>query len=441
MATMKKEFVEGALALGTPRKAAEEIFDLIEKFASYGFNKSHSVAYSMIAYQTAYLKANFPAQFMAATLSSEMGDTDKIVKFIDDCRKSGISVLPPDVNESDKGFRVVGSAIRFGLLAIKNVGEGAIESIIATREAGGKFENIFDFSRRVDLRLANKKCLESLIQAGAFDSVPGHRAQHYENIERATAFGQASQNHGAGGQHGLFDSLASKEALAARYPAMVDAAPWSELDKLAKEKAVLGFYVSGHPLRRYEREIHEFANVRLGDVSRLRTGSSVRLCGIVTSVKKKIDKRNNTMAFVGIEDFTGKGECIVFSDAYSKYHALLQPDAMVMVTGRGEPNGDALKIVVNEVLPMDSVRERFTRSVILSISIPGTEENAILRLRQLMEECRGNIPCFFRVREDSGTRLFQSRRFTVEPSEKFAREVSQVLGPESIRFSSEQIAK
>ena len=441
MANMKKEFVEGALALGTPRKAAEEIFDLIEKFASYGFNKSHSVAYSMIAYQTAYLKANFPAEFMAATLSSEMGDTDKIVKFIDDCRKSGISVLPPDVNESDKGFRVVGSAIRFGLLAIKNVGEGAIESIIATREAGGKFENIFDFSRRVDLRLANKKCLESLIQAGAFDSVPGHRAQHYENIERATAFGQASQNHGAGGQHGLFDSLVSKEALAARYPAMVDAAPWSELDKLAKEKAVLGFYVSGHPLRRYEKEIHEFANVRLGDVSRLRTGSSVRLCGIITGVKKKIDKRNNTMAFVGIEDFTGKGECIVFSDAYSKYHALLQPDAMVMVTGRGEPNGDALKIVVNEVLPMDSVRERFTRSVILSISIPGTEENAILRLRQLMEECRGNVPCFFRVQEDSGTRLFQSRRFTVEPSEKFAREVSQVLGPESIRFSGEQIAK
>jgi DNA polymerase-3 subunit alpha len=189
MAEMKKEFVDGAVKVGTEKKIAGEIFDLIEKFASYGFNKSHSVAYSVLAYQTAYLKTHFPAEYMAATLSSEMDDTDKITMLIDDCRKLGVNVLPPDVNESDVSFLVVHGDIRFGLCAIKGVGESAIQNVMKTREAEGKFENFFDFCRRVDLRLVNKKCLEGLVQAGAFDSFEGHRAQFFENIERAANFG------------------------------------------------------------------------------------------------------------------------------------------------------------------------------------------------------------------------------------------------------------
>jgi DNA polymerase-3 subunit alpha len=435
MADMKKEFVDGAVKLGTQKRLAEEIFDLIEKFASYGFNKSHSVAYSVIAYQTAYLKAHYPAEFMAATLSSEIGDTDKIVKFIDDCRKSGIEVLPPDVNESGKDFQVVRGAIRFGLVAIKNVGEGAIDTVIRARQEGGKFENLFDFCRRVDLRLVNKKCLESLVLAGAFDSMEKNRARFLDNLERAATFGQVAQASSQSGQSSLFDAGSAQAA--ARFPAMVETAPWTEHERLMKEKSVLGFFVSGHPLLRYEAEVKEFATVRLGDLSSFRTGATVRACGIVTSVKRKIDKRNNTMGFVGIEDFSGKGECIVFSDPFAKYQALLQPDAMIMVTGRGEVNGESLRIVVNDVYPMDRVREKFTKSIVLSINITEMRETTIVQLRDLMEKNRGNVPCYFSVRDDRSTRLFQSRRFSVEPSQSFVEQVTRMLGPRSVQFRGE----
>jgi DNA polymerase-3 subunit alpha len=440
MATMKKEFIDGAAGLGTAKALAGEIFDLIEKFASYGFNKSHSVAYSIIAYQTAYLKAHYPAEFMAATLSSEIGSTEKIVKLIDDCRKMGIEVLPPDVNESGLDFKVVDGRIRFGLCAIKNVGESAIDTVIKARSEKGSFENLFDFCSDVDLRLVNKKCLESLVQAGAFDSMGSHRAQYMENLERAAAFGQACQARELDGQSSLFDTAGGGGGggrAQVQFPALTAAPPWPESEKLAREKSVLGFFVSGHPLLRYEQEIKEFANVRLGDISGFRNNSTVRACGIVTSVKKKIDKRNNTMAFIGLEDFTGKGECIVFSDPYAKYQAMLQPDAMVMVIGKGEANGDMLKIIVNEVHPMDKVREKFTKGIILSIDLDDIKENTIVRLRQVMEEHRGNCPCYFSVKNAHSTTMFQTRRFSVDASGMFVEEVRQMLGPHSIRFTSQ----
>jgi DNA polymerase-3 subunit alpha len=436
MATMKKEFVEGAVKLGTANRSAEEIFDLIEKFASYGFNKSHSVAYSVIAYQTAYLKAHYAAAFMAATLSSEIGDTDKIVKLIDDCHRNGIEVLPPDVNESGKNFQVVRGAIRFGLVAIKNVGEGAIEHVVAARERGGKFENLFDFCRRVDLRQVNKKTLESLIQAGAFDSLSGHRAQYLENLDRAVSYGQASQASSMNGQSSLFDAM-TQAGQTVRYPPMVNAEQWSELDRLMREKAVLGFFVSGHPLMKYERELREFTNVRLGHLSGFKTGNTVRAGGIITSVKKKIDKRNNAMAFVTIEDFSGKAECIVFSDPYAKYQQFLRPDAMVLVVGKGEASGDSLKILVNEVHPIETVREKFIKSIVLSINLKNLNEASITDLRLLMEENKGTCPCYFSVRDEGSTKMYQSTRYTVEPSDKFLEQVSQVLGPQSVQFRGE----
>jgi DNA polymerase-3 subunit alpha len=437
MATMKKEFIEGAASLGTARNLAAEIFDLIEKFASYGFNKSHSVAYSVIAYQTAYLKAHYQAEFMAATLSSEIGSTDKIVKLIDDCRKMGIEVLPPDVNESGIDFTVVEGRIRFGLCGIKNVGESAIDTVIRARQESGSFGNLFDFCSRVDLRLVNKKCLESLVQAGAFDSMGSHRAEYMENLERAAAFGQAHQARELQGQSSLFDSWGLSEATGVQFPAMMPASPWSESEKLAREKSVLGFFVSGHPLLRYEQEIKELATVRLGDLSGFRNNSTVRACGIITSLKRKIDKRNNMMAFIGIEDFTGKGECIVFADPYAKYQAMLQPDAMVMVIGKGELTGDLLKIIVNEVYPMDKVREKFTKGIILSIDLNDVQENTIVRLRQVMEEHKGNCPCYFSVRNAHSTTMFQTRRFSVDASGGFVEEIRQMLGPHSIRFTSQ----
>jgi DNA polymerase-3 subunit alpha len=434
MAEMKKDFVEGAVTRGTARRLAGEIFDLIEKFASYGFNKSHSVAYSVVAYQTAYLKAHYPAEFMAATLSSEIGDTDRIVKLIDDCRKQGIRVLPPDVNASEKTFSVCDGDIRFGLCAIRNVGESAIDTVVKAREQDGPFENIFDFCRRVDLRLVNKKCMESLVQAGALDSMDGHRARQFENIERASTFGQQSRNMSHQGQSSLFEASASTVKSGAAYPSLSETARWSESEILAREKAVLGFYLSGHPLRKYEIEVNEFSTVHFGDLTNFRTGATVAACGIITGVKKKVDKRNNTMAFVGLEDFGGKAECIVFSDPYAKYQSLLQPDAMVMVTGKGELTGDALKILVNEVFPLEKVREKFTKSIILSINLNEVQENTVKELRELMERNSGTCPCVLNVTEAGSKKMYQARKYSVNPSGAFVVEARRVLGADGVRF-------
>ncbi len=435
MAKLKSEFIEGAVRLGTERKLAGEIFDLIEKFASYGFNKSHSVAYSIVAYQTAYLKAHYPAEYMAATLSSEIGDTDKIVMLINDCRKRGLRVLPPDVNESGMDFQVVNGDIRFGLCAIKGVGENAIQSVIRTREEHGKFENFFDFCRRVDLRLVNKKCLESLVQAGAFDSMGGHRALYYENIERAAAFGAAYQEQSLSGQSSLFDTGGVQRQIIS-YPSLPDVPAWSEHERLMREKNVLGFFVSGHPLQRFEQEVNEFANVRFGDIGTFKSGSTARACGIITSVKRKIDKRGRTMAFVTLEDFTGSAECIVFADPFAKFQQHLHPDAMVMVVGKGEVTGETVKILVNEIYPMEKVREKFTKSIVLSIDVNDVKENTIIELRKLLEANKGNCPCFFDVIDSDRRRTYQSKKYTVEPSDRFLEEVKKILGPQSVRLTS-----
>ncbi|MDH4070769.1 MAG: DNA polymerase III subunit alpha, partial [Ignavibacteria bacterium] len=433
MADLKKEFIEGAVSLGTEKKLAGDIFDLLEKFASYGFNKSHSVAYSVVAYQTAYLKAHYPEEFMAASLSSEMADTDRIVKLIEDCRKKGISVLPPDVNMSRKGFTVKDKEIRFGLCAIKNVGQSAIDTVLKTREEVGSFENMFDFCKRVDLRLVNKKCVESLVQAGAFDSMGADRARHFATVERASTFGQQHQSATNAGQSSLFDTGGSADATL-DYPSLTEASPWPGSEVLAREKSVLGFYLSGHPLRKYELEVNEFSTVHLDEVESFRTGSTVRLCGIVTSVRKKIDRRNNTMAFVGLQDFSGKAECIVFSDPFSKYQNLLQPDSMVMVIGKGESNGDILKVLVNEVHPLEKVREKFTRSIVLSLDLKSAREDTIGALRMLMEKNKGACPCLIAVNGASEKKVFKSTRFAVDPAGEFVAEARKMPGVESVRL-------
>ena len=284
MARQKKEFSDSAIKNGIDKKTASDIFDLIEKFASYGFNKSHSVAYSILAYQTAYLKAHYPAEYMAATLTSEMADTDKIVVLIDDCRKMGIDVLPPDVNESGVSFGVTAKGIRFGLSAIKNVGVGAVEQIVKARGEKGRFHDIFDFCSRVDLRSVNKKTIESLVLAGAFDSMHDNRAQLFAAAEMAIVHGQKAQEQAEMGQSNLFDRGGTRGV---ERPILRASEKWSETEKLAREKSVLGFYVSGHPLWKYRDEVDGLATARLGDAASVRQNSTVRVCGIIADVKEE----------------------------------------------------------------------------------------------------------------------------------------------------------
>ncbi|MDI6766046.1 MAG: DNA polymerase III subunit alpha [Bacteroidota bacterium] len=436
MAKQKIEFIDGALKKDFTKKKAGEIFDMIEKFASYGFNKSHSVAYSVLAYQTAYLKAHYPAEFMAAMMSTEIGDTDSVVKLIDECRKINIKVLHPDVNVSSVQFVVTPHGLRFGLSAIKNVGVHAVENIIKTRDEHGRFDNFFDFCRRVDLRLVNKKTLEGLIQAGAFDELHRNRASLFESIEKAIQFGQTSKNYSTKGQSSLFESSSTSKKQE-QYPAVPYISDWSESDKLSREKAVLGFYVSGHPLRKYELEIDAYVTARFGNPITVKSGTTVRAAGIISSMKKKIDKKGNMMAFVTLEDFSGKGECIIFSDAYRQYQSYLTEDAMVMVVGNGEQNGDSLRIIVKEVIPIGQVRERFTKKIIISMKLDNIQEETIATLRKVFERYEGKYPCFFNIidPESAELHLFQSTKFNISLTDDFIREVENVLGQSSVKIS------
>lgn len=438
MAKQKAEFISGAEKRGITKKVAGEIFDTIEKFASYGFNKSHSVAYSILAYQTAYLKAHYPAEYMAAAISAEIGDTDYVVQLIEECRKMGLRVLPPDVSESKVEFVVTKDGIRFGMSAIKNVGVSAVQNMIDCREASGPFTDIFDFCSRVDLRLVNKKTLESLIQAGAFDSLSMHRSRLFEGVEKAIQFGQNAKQHSSKGQSSLFEGGGEEHSSRESLPALPATAEWTDAEMLSREKAVLGFYVSGHPLWKFEREIAAFATAQLGNAASVKSGIQAKVCGIVSSVKKKMDKKGRMMAFITLEDLTGKGECIVFADAFQKYHEYLAEDSMVMVIGKAEANGDALKILVDEVIPMAEVRSRFARKVVLTVQLDSLGKESIQDLRQVVERHKGKCACYFNIiRPEKQERLqLQSTRYTVEVDDTFIVEAERILGPSTVRISN-----
>ncbi len=436
MARQKIEFIEGAVKKGHARRVSGEIFDMIEKFASYGFNKSHSVAYSVVAYQTAYLKAHYPAEYMAAAISAEIGDTDYVVKLIDECRKMKLLVLPPDVNESGVQFVVAPAGLRFGLSAIKNVGVSAVESVIAKREEGGRFTNLFDFCARVDLRLVNKKTIEALIQAGSFDSVTADRSTLFAAVEKAIHFGQELTAQSAHGQSSLFES-SRNEGTTHAYPQLPKAEPWTDLQRLTNEKSVLGFYISGHPMRKYEREVESVASACFGDAASVKSGITVSVCGIITDVKKKIDRRGNQMAFLSMADFTGKGECIVFADAYRQYQALLAPESMVMVSGKADPNGDLLRVVAAEIVPIDRIRDLYVRKIVFTLRAGDTDTATVSELKKICDRHRGKFPCQFDLREAGISDPVRYRATTVgvSLSDEFLDDAANLIGADCVRLS------
>src|SRR3989454_781808 len=304
MAKQRETFVAGCAERGVTRAKADRVWELMEKFAGYGFNKSHAAAYALVAYQTAYFKANYPVEFMAALLTSEMGDTDKIVKYIDECRAMDLRVQPPDVNVSAVQFSVAGDTIRFGLAAIKNVGEAAMESILATRKQDGPFKSLEDFCARVDLRLVNRRVLESLIKAGAFDSLGLPRAHLMAGVDTALETGQRQQREKAEGQASFFDLLPTPVAAPKAEPIAL-VAEWDSDQRLEFEKEVLGFYISGHPLARYASMVGSFGITSTSEIAAKSAGARVLLFGQVAALKETATKSGSRMAFVTLEDMVG----------------------------------------------------------------------------------------------------------------------------------------
>ncbi len=427
MARHRQRFVEGAVAKKIPEKKAKKLFDLIEKFGGYGFNKSHSAAYALIAYQTAFLKAHFPVEIMAALLTSEMHSTDGVVKFIAECRHHDIPILPPDINESDTEFTVDGSRIRFGLVAVKNVGESAIESIIACR-TDQPFESLFEFCERVDLKKVNKRVIESLIKCGAFDRTGAKRSQMTAALESALEYGQRVQKERRDPQMGLFDLGDNQPSINA--PSLPEIGEWDGKQFLAFEKESLGFYLSGHPLTRYEEALDKFTNANAISIKELKDGGVVRIGGLVRSTKKIKTKKGELMAFVTIEDMHGSVEVIVFSRVFSDARDLLEEDRPVIVQGQIQKDEKSVKILADTVIPVDKAEETWAASVHFNLEIGRTDREGLENLHDIFKRHPGMCPAFLHLRSLDNTESIIALPdvFKLKAGSALTREVNGFLG-------------
>jgi len=428
MAEQKKEFLTGCEKQKVAPDVAKTVFEQIETFARYGFNKAHSTGYAYVAYQCGYLKSHFPLEFMAANMSSEMDSSERIYILMEECRHMNITVLPPDVNESAKGFSVRDKKIRFGLLAVKNVGEGAVEAIREACREDGPFTGFADFVCRVNLKHLNRRTLESLIEAGALDSLPGNRAQKTAVVEEMLEFGQKVQASSTNGD--LF--ALSGEVVERREPAMPELADWSISRKLSGEKSMLGVYVSGHPLDRFRTELSAFGVTETEKLKGLVDGREVRVGGIISAVKLMNDRRGNRMAFITLEDFKGKAETIVFSDCYEKGKDFIIEDNMVMITGRvNTREGESPKIIVNDLFPLDSLAERFNCQLVIRLE-ENTSERKITAILRALEQSQGETPVLVSTRFNGDEYLIRSKRFRIEPKNKLIVKLKEILGETAV---------
>jgi len=435
MARERIHFIEGAKQHGVEDKVADEIYDMMAKFAGYGFNKSHAACYSLVAYQTGYLKVYYPAEFMAANLSSEMSSTARVVVLLEECRRMGLEVLPPDVNESLADFVVVEGRIRFGLGAVKNVGRGAIEAIVAGRKQKGRFRTLIDLACAIDLQAVNKKVFESLIQAGAMDSLEGTRAQKMAGLEEAILYAQGLKQRAATGQFSMFDGADNTaEEQDQLRPSLPRVEAWSESDALNREKAMLGFYLSGHPLDRFREDIGALASVPLADAGECRDNSKVRLCGLISEVKTLVDRQKRPMAFFKLEDFTGTVEGLTFADVFDRCRNAIAVDRIVMALGKiSTHEGEAPKLIVEEVIPLEEARTRYTKSLFLSLDARSSDPALLNELKQTLEEFRGTVPLFLRLHGvDTRDYFLRSRSIAVTPSLTLLDRLRARVGRENV---------
>ncbi len=430
-------FVERAVAQGHPRRLAEDLAAQIETFGRYGFNKSHAVAYSILSYQTAWLKAHHPAEFMAALLSSEIGDTDRVVSYINEARELGLEVLPPDVNESGFKFTVVGDRrIRFGLGAVRNVGWGAIESIIEARRSG-RFTSLADLAERIDLRLCHKRVLESLIAAGACDSLGGHRRQLSEALDRVLAEAQLRQQEREAGQGSLFGEGAGGERPA---PApLPDVPPWSEAERLAREKEVLGFFISGHPLERFRREVELFGTRTTATLHQW-SEQPVALAAVVTAVRRLVSKKSGKeYARLTVEDFHGTAEAIVFPEAWAKLNRIVQPDRALLLQGGYSPRDrgeDRAPFVVEAARPLEELMPAGAVGLSLRWRAPAAPPPEVVR--EVAALCRrhpGPAPVYIEWSDGNGEAVrLRSKRLRVEADDALVSALRDLLGGDAVHY-------
>jgi DNA polymerase-3 subunit alpha len=436
MAKQRERFMAGAAERGHNKDKAGHIFDLMEQFAGYGFNKSHSAAYAIVAYNTAYLKTHFPVEFMAALLTSVMSSTDEVVKYISECRDMGIEVLPPNINQSKATFTPVGEAIRFGLAAVKNVGENAITSIAASREELGKFTSIFQFCEKVDLRLLNRRVLESLVKAGAMDEL-GRRAQLMAVLDKAIEQAQKAARDREAGQHGLF-GIFDDQPQSNDQP-LPDTPDWDEHVRLQSEKEVLGFFVSGHPLEKYREKIEDLRALSIEDLSKFKKssgkGEEVPTAGILGGIKVMKSRKGDLYANLSLEDMTGKIEAIAFPEAYKRLGEKLKLEVPVFVKASVRvEEGAAPKIAISEIMPLDDAKPKLARSLRLRIDLTKATEGTVDALHEVFTTAKGEAQVMFELeREGEYVVVMQPEGYNVLPDRAFLNRVEEICGRGSVK--------
>jgi DNA polymerase III subunit alpha len=445
MAAQRERFVQGAVQRGYPQKKIEKIFDLMAQFAGYGFNKSHSAAYALLAYHTAYLKTHHPIEFMAALLTSITGDTDSVVKYINECREMGIAVEPPDINISDANFTPHEQAIRFGLAAVKNVGGNAIESIVAARKKLGRpFRSLYEFCEEVDLRLLNKRVLESLIKSGAMDTF-GRRAQVMQALDKAIERAQKSQRDAESGQHGLFmgDIFAQAEEGANGNEVLPNTPDWDEQIRLAAEKEVLGFFITGHPLEKYKDKLADLNALSTEDIGAMKRSTAkdetITTAGLISGLRVAKSKRSGELwAQASLEDMHGKIEMLVFPEAYRKLAEKVKLEVPVLVRGgvRIEESANP-KLTANDIIALDDATVPLPKALRIRILLENVNDGTIDELHTLCNERKGEAKVLFDLERDGDFMVvMEAEGYNVMPDRNFLGRVEELCGRGSVRVIS-----
>lgn len=419
-------------------KHAGKVFDTMAKFAGYGFNKAHSAGYAIIAYQTAFLKANYPAEFMSALLSSEIGNADKLPVFINEAIEMDLKILPPDVNESGARFKPVEKAVRFGLAGIKNVGEGASETIVAECRKNGRFKGLTDFCARIDGQMINKKTLESLVRAGCFDSINTNRAKIFNAIDFAMARASQAARDRKSGQGNLFDMLDSGDSCGSDGTTdenLPECAPWHESELLAGEKELLGIYLSGHPLTRFSKLLQRYQLTTVTKLRDLEDRTPTRLGGVIAQLDKKISKKDKEpWAIIHLEDLEGTMEVLAFPDTYRKFQANMVKDAAILVCGEVSRRDEQPKLMAQEIYPLADAPKHFATRISLHIPTANADTARMEKLRDILKMHPGPTPVVICLENVTGQKVFlqTASALKVFPSEELIHKLEQEFGEKTV---------
>ena len=434
MAAQKEKFLAGCAARKVNPKKAEKIFDLMAEFAGYGFNKSHSCAYALLAYQTAYLKTHYPVEFMAALLTSETGNTEKVVKYINESRGMNITVLPPDVNSSDLDFTPVGEAIRFGLRAIKNVGENTVKGILDARTELERFTSIYQFCDHIDSKLLNKRVLESLIKAGAMDTLGARRSQMYAAIDRAMEKAQRRQREKLSGQHGLFGGASNvPEPVDEPLP---DLEEWPEHEILASEFATVGFYVSGHPLSKYASKLAELGAIELAAMEGRRNGEEITVAGIVIAMRSMRSRKGDRWGILTLQDMTGVLEVLAFPESFARLESLFKSNAPLLLKGRVTVEEAGTRLAVMDARKLEDIGPRAPGVMRVRVNIGSLDATLMDELKQLFVNKPGSCAVAFDMVSPEGAVATLRADQRVRADQELVNQVCKLCGENAVKLEA-----